>query len=261
MRKIILATLLATMLAACGQAAQTPTTSGGATAPPSSPAPATAAPEPTAAPAAPEPTSAPAPTGPASGGVSVRPPDDLVAAAQRLLATHLNLQPDQLVLQSANRQEWPDGGLGCPAEGMVYPQVITEGFMLVFTDAAQAQSYEVHTASTPAQLVLCQNGQPIDLSASNAAGAQPGATEPAGDAAQQMMDLARAALAQELNVKPEDITVASVAQQDWSDSSLGCPKEGEAYLQVITPGYLVTLEAQGQRYEYHTDSTQRVVRC
>ena len=33
------------------------------------------------------------------------------------------------------------------------------------------------------------------------------------------------------------------------------------HLQVITPGYRIILEAQGQRYEYHTDQQRSVVRC
>jgi heat shock protein HslJ len=33
------------------------------------------------------------------------------------------------------------------------------------------------------------------------------------------------------------------------------------YLQVITPGYLIVLEAQGRRYEYHADKRARLIRC
>jgi hypothetical protein len=33
------------------------------------------------------------------------------------------------------------------------------------------------------------------------------------------------------------------------------------YMQVITPGYRVTLEHNGQRYQVHTDAGQRAVRC
>ena len=48
---------------------------------------------------------------------------------------------------------------------------------------------------------------------------------------------------------------------EWSDASLGCPQEGFMYAQVITPGYLIILEAQGEQYEYHTDQTTNVVLC
>jgi hypothetical protein len=33
------------------------------------------------------------------------------------------------------------------------------------------------------------------------------------------------------------------------------------YLQVITPGYRVILEAQGKQYTYHTDTRRQVVPC
>jgi hemin uptake protein HemP len=33
------------------------------------------------------------------------------------------------------------------------------------------------------------------------------------------------------------------------------------YMQVITPGYRVTLEHDGQHYTLHTDRGRRAVRC
>jgi hypothetical protein len=53
----------------------------------------------------------------------------------------------------------------------------------------------------------------------------------------------------------------SVEENEWRDSSLGCPKPGMNYLQVITPGYKIILESQSKRYEYHSDTNRRVVRC
>jgi len=76
-----------------------------------------------------------------------------------------------------------------------------------------------------------------------------------------MGELARSALARELALAETDIAVVAVEDTEWRDSSLGCPKPGMNYLQVITPGYKITLEAQGQRYEYHSDTNRRVVRC
>ena len=67
----------------------------------------------------------------------------------------------------------------------------------------------------------------------------------------------------EKNGVPEDqITVVSIEAKDWPDSSLGCPDEGFMYAQVITSGYLIVLEADGQQYNYHTDETgKNVVLC
>ena len=46
---------------------------------------------------------------------------------------------------------------------------------------------------------------------------------------------------------------------EWSDASLGRPQPGMMYAQVITPGYLVVLEADGQQYTYHTDTARFAV--
>lgn len=47
----------------------------------------------------------------------------------------------------------------------------------------------------------------------------------------------------------------------WPDSSLGCPQPGQMYLQVVTPGYRVVLEAEGNRYDYRLTEAGRVRLC
>ena len=68
-------------------------------------------------------------------------------------------------------------------------------------------------------------------------------------------------LAETLSCDEQAVQVVNVEEMEWSDSSLGCPKPGMMYMQVITPGYRVTLEHDGQRYTFHTDRSHRVVRC
>lgn len=68
-------------------------------------------------------------------------------------------------------------------------------------------------------------------------------------------------LSKQTGLPADQITVASVQPMEWSDASLGCPQEGMMYAQVITPGYLVVLSAQGQTYEYHTDQGTNVILC
>ena len=78
---------------------------------------------------------------------------------------------------------------------------------------------------------------------------------------EQALAAAIADLAQHLNLPEEAVQLVSIEAVKWSDTSLGCPKEGYMYAQVITPGYLILLEAGGQQYEYHTDLKTNVVRC
>lgn len=70
-----------------------------------------------------------------------------------------------------------------------------------------------------------------------------------------------AAAAAELGADRTAVTVVSFEPRDWGDTSLGCPKEGEVYAQVITPGYLVLLTVDGRQHEYHTDGVDRAIRC
>ena len=59
----------------------------------------------------------------------------------------------------------------------------------------------------------------------------------------------------------DEITMLSVEPVEWRDASLGCPQEGMMYAQVITPGFLVMLQAGGEQYEYHTNQADTVVLC
>ncbi len=55
--------------------------------------------------------------------------------------------------------------------------------------------------------------------------------------------------------------IVSVTTVEWPDSSLGCPKPGFAYSQIVTPGYKVTVNVGGKQSEYHTDLSGNVVLC
>jgi hypothetical protein len=71
---------------------------------------------------------------------------------------------------------------------------------------------------------------------------------------------ARADLAQRLPIDVDTIKLVSVEHVDWSDACMGIHQPGVMCAQVITPGYKVVLEANGQQYEYHTNESGSVVR-
>ena len=79
--------------------------------------------------------------------------------------------------------------------------------------------------------------------------------------AKQAVELAIDDLIQKTGVARKTVRLVSVETVQWSDASLGCPKPGMVYAQVITPGFLVVLEAMGEEYEYHTDEGRFVVLC
>ncbi len=80
---------------------------------------------------------------------------------------------------------------------------------------------------------------------------------PATDA---VVAMARADMIKRLAIQEGAISLVKVEPRDWPDSSLGCPQPGMMYSQIITPGYLIVLSANGKQYEYHTGPSS-VVLC
>ena len=68
-------------------------------------------------------------------------------------------------------------------------------------------------------------------------------------------------LSQQAGVPLDQISLVSIEARQWADSSLGCPQEGFMYAQVITPGYLIVLDAAGTQYTYHTDQASTAILC
>ena len=56
----------------------------------------------------------------------------------------------------------------------------------------------------------------------------------------------------------EDIVTKSIEATLFDDFSLGVPEPGVTYEAIMTPGYIIVLEAGGDLYEYHA-SGARVV--
>ena len=51
-------------------------------------------------------------------------------------------------------------------------------------------------------------------------------------------------------IDPGSVEVVSITEEMFSNSSLGCPKPGELYAEVITPGYTVIVRAGGAELDY-----------
>jgi hypothetical protein len=78
---------------------------------------------------------------------------------------------------------------------------------------------------------------------------------------QTMVDISKEDLAKRLSIQVTEIKVSTVSEVLWQDSSLGCPQEGMAYTQVLTPGYLILLEYNNRKYEYHANKGNFVTYC
>jgi len=76
-----------------------------------------------------------------------------------------------------------------------------------------------------------------------------------------VVEAARADLAQRNGVPLEEVSVVRAREVDWPDSALGCPEEGMAYTQVVVSGYQVLLQVDGRVFDYHAGSEGEVFLC
>jgi hypothetical protein len=104
--------------------------------------------------------------------------------------------------------------------------------------------------------------------ACRAAGAPGTATPAAGTGAagssltrDEAVRRASADAAARAGVPADRVRTVQAADRDWSDGSLGCPEPGRSYIQVIVPGYVIELDANGRRLTYHADRQGTVVLC
>ncbi len=126
-----------------------------------------------------------------------------------------------------------------------------------------ALSTVASTAVTTAPMIATASTSATPTSGRATATASRAAT-PSTRGTMDYPDVVRAAIAQattDLGVAPDQLTIVAVEARDWPDSSLGCPQPGRAYAQIVTPGYRLVVEANGQQYEYHTNRTTMIVRC
>lgn len=170
-------------------------------------------------------------------------PPEAQALVERVIAdlsARLGIGPGAVEVVRVEAVDWPDSCLGCGGPNRVCLEVITPGYRIVAR--AAGEDHEYHTSRT--DIVYCG----------------PGASGGWGPA-QPLVDRVVADLAARLGVAPNEVEVVEVREVEWPDSSLGCPKPGYSYLQVITPGYQIRLRAQGQTYDYRTDRGQLFVLC
>ncbi len=59
----------------------------------------------------------------------------------------------------------------------------------------------------------------------------------------------------------EEIVIERAEAVVWRDGSLGCPKPGMMYLQVLTPGYFVVLRVGDDLYNYHAGESGSFLLC
>lgn len=174
-------------------------------------------------------------------------PDEAHLAAADL-AARLDVSANAVEVVQVSTQEMPSADLGCPtlpSKMTAEPAGIVLGKEVVLRCGGETYVYHVHGR----RVVLCEG--PALTSAGDAAKLP--------DASEVALEAALEDLAARLRLDRDAIQVLSVEKRMWNDASLGCPEPGKMYAQVITPGFLVRLEAEGATYEYHTSLTHAVL--
>lgn len=155
-----------------------------------------------------------------------------ITAARQSLADLLAIQPEDITVTAYTAVDWSDACLELGSAEESCAQVVTPGYRIILQSGGK--SYIYHSNQNGA--LLRQELAPANLP--------------------QAAIAARKALADKLGIESELlINVVSVEEVEWPDSCLGISDPDVMCLQVITPGYRITLEANGRRYEYHTDES------
>lgn len=207
-------------------------------------------PEPTAEPATPTepaavPPASPSPL-PSTPPVIPKDAEAAAAAARADLASRLHVAEEDILVRRVESVTWRDSSLGCPKPGQGYLQVLTPGFRIFLE--VQGQTYEYH-GDTRGNIAECGEGQ------------SPAPTEPSMGGDYPMVEMAKHDLAKRLGISVDEIVLIKSEAMTWPDACLGIHTPGVACAEVITPGYLILLSAQGNTYEYHTDQASRALLC
>jgi len=148
-------------------------------------------------------------------------------AALTFLSETINLSADQITLISSESVTWPDGCLGVQKAGVMCTQALVEGYKIIFE--ADGKEYEVHTNGTGSSVVLASNLETND----------------------SIETILIQQLAENLGLNTGAISVISNEPVEFSDTCLGVMMQDVMCAEVITPGNIVILEAEGIQYEYH----------
>ena len=82
-----------------------------------------------------------------------------------------------------------------------------------------------------------------------------------GEVPGEILDEIIADLVERTGAEQADIQVVRADAVVWNDGSLGCPKPGEFYIQMMINGYWVVLEVEGLEYDYRVSDKGSFMLC
>lgn len=175
-------------------------------------------------------------------------------AALEALAEQLGVDPGDVIIREIEQVQWSNTCLGVEQPDEACGEMIVDGFRVVLEAEGKEAVFHTNFDGSQVREAVGNAAQPIRRPT-------PGRTifdrTPVGKPVEGEMPAAVGhvidLLATENSLRPDDVRVVSVEEVMWSDSCLGVNRPGMMCLQVITPGYRITVEAGGKQYVYHTD--------
>lgn len=159
----------------------------------------------------------------------------IVTLVKNYLAKDISIEPAQIQTVFYEAVEWSDSCLGIRTEGLMCMQVITPGYRVILE--ANGKTYTFHTNQDGSQIELASRTDEVEAARK-----------------------AREFLAKEMNIDVSSINILSVEPMEWPDGCLGLSELNMACIQVVTPGYRVILEYDGDTFIFRTDETGALVK-
>jgi hypothetical protein len=90
----------------------------------------------------------------------------------------------------------------------------------------------------------------------------PSAAPPAtGEAPAELVASIREDVVRRAGTAPGELQLVRDEAVTWQDGSLGCPRPGEVYPQVLVHGFWIVFRAAGREFDYRVDSRGRFRLC
>ncbi|PKO04549.1 MAG: hypothetical protein CVU41_16600 [Chloroflexi bacterium HGW-Chloroflexi-3] len=150
-------------------------------------------------------------------------------AAIDIIINQYGYEASRLLPLKTTRKTWTDTCLEvAPISDVCVPEEIPGYFMLFYADHS---IFEAHTDQSAQKIYvlnyLSKYSTPVEVAIQY--------------------------LAKQLDIPTNKIHVQSNEQIDWPDSCLGVVSEDIVCVPVLTPGFLIQLEAMGVVFEFHAD--------
>ena len=140
--------------------------------------------------------------------------------------------------------------------------MLTMTGLLAACNSAQtlADQDETQIKEVPSDKIQLQPA-PSTIVEQELVGPAPGSQTTVGPGLQRLVDLAIKDLTAKQGIDAAKVELVQAEYVTWRDSSLGCPRPGDQYMQVLTNGSRILLRADKRVYYYHSGKNRLPFKC